>query len=236
MSTVAVIGMGTMGKAIFARLSGTYKVVGIDKLAELSQTARADFVIIAVKPQSFADLSRDLKKYIGSQCIISIMAGITTGSIAQNLATKNVVRTMPTLALTSGKSLTAAFGTTADDAEALLRLWGDVMWLEGEDKFDSFTALAGSGPAYFLELVAQLQAQAIRLGFNKKQSQLIANKTLVAATAILGEESASSRIKAKSTGQGVTEAALAVLAHHHFDTLISEVVNAAKIRSEELSK
>ncbi len=238
MSTVAIIGLGKLGTAIHERLKSEYELIGIDKSADYSQVKNADVVIIAVKPQSFAELAGALKKYIGEQEVVSVMAGITTSRIAKDLGTGLVTRTMPSLALASGQSLTAAYSVSTNNSPAkeLLNFWGETIWLQAEADFAAFTALAGSGPAYFLELVVQLQVQAERLGFDQNTAQKIANQTLQASVAILGDGLASDKLRAIASKAGVTEAGLAVLQKNHFGELIADTINAATKRSEELSK
>ncbi len=238
MKTVAIIGLGKLGTAIQQRLRGHYQLIGIDKSGDLSLVRQAATIIIAVKPQSFAELAGGLKEAIADQTVLSVMAGITTERMVESLGTTRIVRTMPSLALSSGASLTAAFsnGATSDETSELLNQWGKIVWLDSEAQFDSFTALAGSGPAYFLELTAWLQTCAERQGFDQATAQLIANQTLKASVAILQDGVAADKLKSIASKQGVTEAALAVFQKQQFGRLITEAVEAARKRSEELSK
>src|SRR5688572_14643713 len=153
MKKVAIVGLGTMGSAIHNLLLGDFDVIGIDRQSDnLAAVVKADVVIIAVKPQSFAKLAQTLRPHVEEQIVISIMAGVTIHSISVALGVKQIVRTMPNLALATGQSLTAwhieAKGMELSIVEAILDLWGSSLKLEDERQFDAFTALAGSGPAY----------------------------------------------------------------------------------------
>ena len=57
--------------------------------------ALCDFVILAVKPQSFTEVSKRLKTFLlKSQSVISIMAGVNVGTIEEELGLSKIVRVM----------------------------------------------------------------------------------------------------------------------------------------------
>jgi pyrroline-5-carboxylate reductase len=238
MKKIAIIGLGTMGSAIKSSLEADYEITGIERGDDLTQVRQSDVIILAVKPQSFAALSQDLRQYVDGQIVLSIMAGISCREIAERLATKSVVRSMPNLGLMKAKSVTGAYAFDGNNCcclENLLRQWGSVVWLEKEADFDGFTALAGSGPAYFFELARQLQVAAEKLGFDSAVAQTIVNGTLVSAAATIDGQLAADRVQQVASKDGATEAALAVLTEHTFGSMIDEAVLAAVKRSKELS-
>ncbi len=235
--TVAIIGLGTMGSAIQERLSPQFELVLIDiDRGSISDVSKADAIILAVKPQQLVELSTTLRQYIKDQIIISIMAGVTSKTIAGALSTKRVVRTMPNLALRTGQAVTAVFASPTDSkaVEPLLATWGAVVPLTQESQFDAFTALAGSGPAYFFQLAAALKTAATRAGFGSEQAELIAVQTFKGAASAIDQDPAAWVAKVASKG-GTTEAALRVLAQQQFDQAILDAVTAATNRSRELS-
>jgi pyrroline-5-carboxylate reductase len=238
MKKVTIIGMGVMGNAIASVLKDAYEITGIDQEDNLNRTVGADVVILAVKPQSFKDLSHDLRMYIVDQTILSIMAGISLADIVKSLGTERVVRSMPNLAVGKARSVTGAYSYDRNRPhllQELLRLWGEVIWLEEESEFDIFTALAGSGPAYFFEVARCLQAAAVKHGFGDEQAQHIVNATLGSAAALLDRQSPAAMIARVASKGGTTEAALSVLAKHELSAVIEEAVEAAAARSKELS-
>jgi pyrroline-5-carboxylate reductase len=65
MKTVAIIGLGNMGSAIQRLLQKNFEVIGIDRQhGTLKDVAKTDIIILAVKPQSFAELAQELSQYI----------------------------------------------------------------------------------------------------------------------------------------------------------------------------
>lgn len=235
---VAIIGMGTMGSAIKKCLKDDYEVIGIDINEDLKLVQRVKVIILAVKPQAFDELSKNLKPLLNDQEIISIMAGVKLEQISQKLGAKNTTRTMPNLGVQNGKSLTAAYMNGAKNKESinhLLKEWGDVIWIKSEQDFDLFTAIAGSGPAYFYELANQLQNIAIENGFDKDLARKIATSTLQSAAAAIDNEDPTDKIQQVASKGGVTQAGLKVLSDNGFDKLIEETVKASEARSKELS-
>jgi pyrroline-5-carboxylate reductase len=239
MKTVAIVGFGTMGRAINKALDGRYEVVGLDQGDDLSRVRQADLVILAVKPQAFSEVSEQLRAVLDNQTVISIMAGLRSQHISESLGITSLVRTMPNLGVAAGKSITGAYMLGAGSkaaVTALLACWGSTIWLDDEDDFDGFTALAGCGPAYFFELANQLQIAAEKLGFSAPRAQQIANGTLASAASLLGDDPAAEKVRQVASKGGATEAALQVLAEHHYGQIIAQAVQAAQARSVELSK
>ncbi len=239
MKTVAIVGFGTMGRAIDHAIGASYQVIGLDRDDDLCQVQSADVIIVAVKPQVFSEVCQQLQRFISNQTIVSVMAGIRTDRIATDLGAKSVVRTMPNLGVASGQSVTAAhlFGD-ADKAEitALLELWGQVIWLEQESEFDAFTAIAGCGPAYFFELTHQLQQAAEKLGFEPELARQMVNGTLASAASMLEATTmAGDKVSQVASKGGATQAALDVFHQQHLDQIIYQAVQAAQARSQELS-
>ncbi len=236
---VAVIGLGTMGSAIQQLLQRDFDVIGIDRTSgKLEDAAAADVVILAVKPQSFAELARELRPHIHEQLVLSIMAGVTTKTLTNTLSTRRIVRTMPNLALATGQSMTAWYAvkdtqtTESATVQAILDKWGKSIQLKDEAQFDAFTALAGSGPAYFFQLAYLLEEIALRQGFTAEQARQMSLQTLRGAASVLAtDESAGVWVQRVASKGGTTEAALKVLDERELEAIVEEAVGAARGRS-----
>ena len=73
-----------------------------------SKIAESDIIIIAVKPQDFEELSKELKPLLNkAKCIISIMAGMKIKQIEQALNNVNIIRAMPNSPAELGMGMTA---------------------------------------------------------------------------------------------------------------------------------
>lgn len=97
-----------MSMAIGEQLQAQYEVIGIGQdQGTLSDIAKAEIAIIAVKPQSYAVLAPELSPYVSDRrLVISIMAGVAMRTLVTTLGTERVVRTMLNLSLATGNSLT----------------------------------------------------------------------------------------------------------------------------------
>jgi pyrroline-5-carboxylate reductase len=238
---IAIIGMGTMGTAIQQKLSGgDFEVIGLDREDDKSTVSTAEVIILAVKPQSFGEVAEELKAHIDKQLVISIMAGVSVSTLISRLGTKRIVRTMPNLALTTGQSLTAWHAKLNDEdikmAERLISAWGSALRLENEEQFHAFTALAGSGPAYFFQLAYLLELAAFEQGFSQEQARTISLQTFRGAASVLSDDeiSCEALVKRVASRGGTTEVALAVFERHSMHTILNEAVAAAAERSVEL--
>lgn len=237
METIAIIGLGTMGSAIQRLLPDKFRVLGIGRQPEqLAQACKTDVIIIAVKPQQFAVLAQKLRPLIKNQLIISIMAGVAIPTLTDALGTERIVRTMPNLALAKGQSLTAWHGVTTGTLQTILDLWGSSLQLDNEERFDAFTALAGSGPAYFFELARALEQAAVDQGFSTQQAHQISLQTFRGAASITAEDTSFAELVGRVASKGgTTEAALKVLNRQNFAQIISIAIQAACKRSQEIA-
>lgn len=240
MKTVAIIGLGTMGSAIKSRLDDKYNLVLISSAKDdLSGLSTVELIIIAVKPQSFPELAENLKPYISNQTIVSIMAGVKTNTISKLLSTDKVVRSMPNIGLKTAQSITGLFSEIKQSEikngiQDIFNLLGGTIWLENENQFDSFTALAASSPAYFFQLTELLKQSAINSGYTAETAVQIAIGALKSAAAVPVEDPAN-LVKQVASKGGTTQAALDSLNSNDFDSIIFAAVDAAKNRSKELS-
>jgi len=241
MEKVAIIGMGTMGSAIKTLLDDKYEVSGFGKHDDKREVHKADVVIMAVKPQAFAAAANQLWRPLrDEQLVISVMAGVTIRALCQGLGNSNVVRTMPNLGLAKGQSLTAWLGSRAADgarAEAIIGMWGTGLELQDEAQFDAFTALAGSGPAYFFEIGRLLETAARVQGFDEATAQKIAAYTFLAAASVVeANTDFGHQVQRVASKGGTTEAAFGVFAQNNLDQTFYMAIEAARSRSQELSE
>jgi pyrroline-5-carboxylate reductase len=214
---IGIIGYGNMGSAIAERIKSAYEVIVFDK--DISKTKnlsdikvatdtidlakRADVFVLAVKPQDFEGLLKEIKDYAKDKLIISIAAGITTSYIETRLNKARVVRVMPNLPARIGKGVSCLCKgrfSKENDIKLALRLFkliGEVLVLS-ENMMDAATAISGSGPGFWSQavenrpkrewkeyskktLIPEFSSAAISVGFNAKQARFLAEKTVWAS-------------------------------------------------------
>ncbi len=205
---VAIIGCGTIGGAFAHFLSKNHPVILYDKdpkrTKALSESfhatvaesiaeaiASAEFVILAVKPQSLAQAAPQIASVLTPQHIlVSVMAGKTIHRLKHYFKNSPIVRIMPNLAITKGTGAIAiAEGTGMSSQiksrlEAMLGSLGQIFWIP-EDNFDAFTALAASGPAFALEIIEAMVDAAVAMGFSHEKGLEIILQMLMGSISLL---------------------------------------------------
>ncbi len=224
MQTITFIGNGNMALSIAQGLKGKYniEVVGRDmgKLNAFEETLSIkvdkylmkDFntadktILLCVKPANIEEVSKLL--HGKADLLISVLAGTTVKALKKYFKPKAIVRSMPNLAASIGKSMTTLTGDTKakDEAIAILSAVGETLWLNSEKEIDIATALAGSGPAY-LALVAEALADgAVKQGL-KREDAMVTMRGLFAGFGTLIQEVHPSLLKDGVMSPGGTTAA-----------------------------
>jgi pyrroline-5-carboxylate reductase len=206
--------------------------------------APVDALIVAVKPQTFAEAASALRGYVtASTLVVSIMAGQTIAGIASRCGGA-VVRAMPNTPAAIGRGITVAVPardvTEAQRqlADALLRATGLVEWVEDETLLDAVTAVSGSGPAYVFLLAEELARAGIEAGLPESLATTLARETVAGAGELLHRASETpGRLRENVTSPGgTTAAALGVLmADDGLRPLMIRAIAAATRRSRELA-
>jgi pyrroline-5-carboxylate reductase len=204
---------------------------------------KVEYILLAIKPQSFFEIGQILKEKAEDKTIISIMAGVSIKKIQNQTGCQKVIRSMPNLAVSVQKSVigyTFSNQVLVQDKIKVKKIFenlGYALELESEDKINQITALSGSGPAYFFYLTEILQKQALEFGFNTNQARKIAENTLLGAAKLVQENDFDSKTwKDMVTSKGgTTEAALNYLKQNKFDKIFQEAIKKAKDRALELA-
>jgi pyrroline-5-carboxylate reductase len=263
---VAIIGAGRMGGTIVQMLkkdSGSgwklevcepnqkgrdvlAKEVGpgvkfVDRVEALGD---AEVVLLAVKPAMLKDVAGWLQSRKSSYLLISILAGVTTETLAKESGERaRVVRAMPNQALRVGEGVTAlcaGAGAKREDLEVtrqIFALGGTVLEI-GEEQMDVVTALSGSGPAFMAKWVEELEKAAVRAGLDSKVSGELAARTMLGTGALLVREGIkpSELCAAVASPGGTTEAGLKVMQAGGIEALAEKAMSAAVNRAKELAR
>jgi pyrroline-5-carboxylate reductase len=264
---VLIAGVGNMGRTYAESLLSTHLIAPNDLLLlnrspmavmdknEVPQTnvlphctdaiEKADIIMVAVKPQDFNTLAESLRPYIKPHHIVlSIMAGTTLQTLSQQLGTEKVVRCMPNLPAQIGMGVSVFTAMPAVDKKELfivhnlLNSTGKAMYVETEDLIDAATAVSGSGPAYVFYIMEAMIAEALHLGFNRAQAELLAHQTLMGSVHLYSRHNLSCTewIQKVASKGGTTEAALRTFDEHHTAEGIKKGINSAYKRAKELGR
>ncbi len=263
--TIAFIGAGVMGEAMIkgllhqklvkpkmivaadpreARLKELGEIYGIRCTVDNVAAARAaDVLVLSVKPQVMDKVLPELRGQLdGLRLVVSIVAGVTLKTIADNLLNARVVRSMPNTPGQIGQGVTV--WTSAPDvadeqrkqAELLLGALGEQIFASDERFLDMATALSGSGPAYVFMFMEAMIDVGVHMGFSRRVAEKLVSQTIMGSVVYAqrsGLHPAQLRNQVTSPG-GTTAEALHEMEKGGLRTVLSEGIWAAYRRSQAL--
>ncbi|MEU6751001.1 pyrroline-5-carboxylate reductase [Actinomadura nitritigenes] len=261
---IAILGAGKMGEAL---LSGVLRAgrrpselvatarreeraallrerYGIETVSNADAAAKAETLVIAVKPQDMGALLDEIRPHVGGdRMVVSMAAGIPTAFIEERLpAGTPVVRVMSNTPVHVDEAMSViSAGSHAGEehlklAEELLSPVGKVLRIP-ESLQDGATALSGSGPAYFYYLVEAMVDAGILLGMPRAAALEMVIQSAVGAAVMLrdsGEHPVLLREAVTSPG-GTTISAIRELERHGVRAAVLEAIEAARNRGRELA-
>lgn len=229
-----------------ARAKALGSEVGSDA-GEIPTGAVPTLIVLAVKPQVIRDVTAGYQRFGGGRTtFLSIAAGTAMATFEEILGERApIIRCMPNTPASIGKGMMVTFANerVSDETLAfvadLLSANGEVASINDESLMDAVTAVSGSGPAYIFHFIECLTAAAESAGLPTETAKLLAMQTVYGAASLAaesGEEPGVLRQQVTSPN-GTTAAALAVLmGEDRLKQLVTEAVEAAKLRSIELGK
>ena len=188
---ICILGPGNMGRIIIQRLiqdrfweARNFSVSktrtpeqlverfpGIRVYQENARAVRgADIVLLAVKPQMFGEVSREIRKSLTArQLVISIMTGIDSATISRLLRHKKVVRCSTNIAIEVGRAVTfwSAQSSSEADLELARRIfshWGRELFTQQEKHLDITIVGVGSAPAFMAYILWGMVRSLVHLG------------------------------------------------------------------------
>ena len=203
----------------------------------------AETAFICVKPQIFNTVVSSWKKdlqQVSKKVFISIMAGIPSTTLKNELGSHEVLRVMPNLPLTVGKGAIALSADFVSEetlvlAESIFKNVGNTVRVQ-ESWMDAVTGLSGSGPAYVFEFIEGLIMGGVKMGLTRAAAKELVLATLEGSLELLKQSSKEPQALTAmvSSPGGTTIAGLQVLEEKAFRGLLMRTVEAATLRSKEL--
>lgn len=200
---IGFIGVGKMASAIITGLQKTeFSVIVSDSNLENSKEKartlgvdfaashqdlieKADLVVLGIKPQV---LPLVLTNLTINKPILSMAAGTSLNRLAElSQADLPIIRIMPNLNAQLLKSTTAICRNDKvsdqlfETAKQITNSFGTTFEIAEKD-FDTFTALAGSSPAYIALFIEALAKAGLKYGFSKDQALDIVSQTVLATS------------------------------------------------------
>ena len=225
------------------------KVNFYSDIKEKKDTLDYDLIIVATKPNIYEEIFEGLKNNLiinNQTLIISILAGIKISKIEEILGSVPIIRAMPNIAASVLEGMTALIGnkeiTNKDiiNVDLIFELVGEKVWLESETQMDSFTAISGSGPAYFFFFTECLKNIAIEEGFTEDVSNKISQQIIIGSGKLVKDSGIDPKeLRENVTSpNGTTEAGLKTLLDNETGLLnkLRQAIIEAKRRSAEISE
>lgn len=204
-----------------------------------------DMFILAMKPKDITAVLEDLKDKINSnQLLVSVLAGISTSYMEEMLNEgQQVIRVMPNTSSMVQESATAVSPgkfAAMDNVlvtKTLMECIGNAYIIE-EEQMDIFTGIAGSGPAYFYNLMEHIEEVGHQAGFDRETARSIGAQTLFgAAKMMLEQDETPTELRENVTSpNGTTAAGLEALDSHGGGEAITQAIKGAATRSKALSE
>jgi pyrroline-5-carboxylate reductase len=261
---VAVLGAGKIGEALVSGLLRAGKPVdevmvtvhrperaaalkdryGVAAVSNAEAAAKADTLILTVKPQDMGALLEELAPHVpADKLVVSGAAGITTAWIGSRLiAGVPVVRVMTNTPVLVDEAM-SAISAGAHATEAHLVRTEEIFSPVGktirvpEAQQDAVTALSGSGPAYFYYLVEAMTDAGILLGLPRAAAHDLIVQSAIGAAVMLrdsGEHPVKLR-EAVMSPAGTTISAIRTMEDHGVRAAMIAALEAARDRSRELA-
>ncbi|MBT8484800.1 MAG: pyrroline-5-carboxylate reductase [Phycisphaerales bacterium] len=218
--------------------------LGCATAADPAGVVSSEQLLLAVKPQTFADVARVIGPLERPTIVISIMAGLETDLLQRQLGPKaRIVRAMPNTPCQLGEGMTGiALGAGAqpgDDtlARQIFEALGRTVQLD-EELLHAVTAVSGSGPAYVYLLAELMEKAAGEIGLDPATAQLLVVQTIIGAGRMLretGSDPAELR-RIVTTPQGTTAAAVDVMVRRQLPEILIEALTAARDRGRTLAR
>ena len=248
------IGFGNLAKAIhqglkddneieFAYVDEVNNFEGIKSFQNISELVSYSNVIwLCIKPQNLGEVTDELRNInLDGKILVSPVAGKSINFIKNSLG-KNVVivRIMPNLAIAYGRSVTAYYvneknNILAEKIKKDLSKLGKVVELS-EEKFDLFTAIFGSGPAFILEVLKVFETKINELGIGEDEARdLLAELSFGTTTYLEKNKNEIGKLIEKITSKGgVTEVGLKSFRENNIEKSLEEVIISAQNKSKEI--
>jgi pyrroline-5-carboxylate reductase len=209
----------------------------------LEVVEKADILILAVKPNIYDKLLREIRGQIKKGTIvISIAAGITISYLKERLGENvKIIRAMPNTPALVGEGMTAySLGCELEDkeladVESIFNSFGLSQRLD-EKLLNGFTSIAGSSPAYVYMMIEALADGGVREGIPRNLAYTFAAQAVLGSAKMVletGLHPGELKDKVCSPG-GVTIEAVANLEKNGFRSSLIEAVKICTEKSKEI--
>lgn len=262
MTQLAIVGVGNMGGALLAgwlaagwdardicavqrsqaRKAEVEQRFGV-RCVNLDEAAKADVIVVAVKPHQCDEVLAALRPKPGA-LVISIAAGITTTHLKAALPEGTAsIRVMPNTGALVGQGMSGIVlgaGISAEHrnlAQQLFDVVGKTIIID-EAHLDALTSISGSGPAYLFYVADAMIEAGVHQGLTRAEATQLTTQTFLGAAALL-DQSGKTAVELReqvTSPAGTTAAALRTLDNHGVRAAFLDAVEACASRSRDMAQ
>ncbi len=259
---IAVIGVGTIGRAIVQSLiRGKYdgeiiatrrRIQKIEDLQELgvkitsdnsSAAKEADIILLCVKPRDVKGVLNELNEEVKGKVVVSLVAAVPLRYLKRIAPGARFVRAMPNIAVLVQESFTAYCADediTEEDKENVKGIFSAMgKHLEVEERYmNAITGLSGSAPAYIFTIIEAMMYAGLKVGLPRDLSLFSSAQTVLGSGKLALETNIhSAELKDMVvTPGGVTIEGIYELEDSRIRTAIMRAVEAATQKSQKISE
>lgn len=201
----------------------------------IEEVLKSKIVFLAIKPQNLAEipnftLSSDVT-------VISMLAGVEISKIQSKFINAKVVRIMPNLPISQKLGVIAVHSKTEINPTVfeILNSFGKTVTID-EDKFDEFTAISGSAPAYIFEFMKIYQDTCEKYGFENAKDIVIGNMRGAIAMYENSNKTLDTLVDSVCSKGGTTIEAISHFRKKKMDKILMDGIDNCRKRSQELNK
>jgi pyrroline-5-carboxylate reductase len=181
--------------------------LGGEALTNAEIAARADLLVLAVKPGKLDEVAPELQ---AAGAVVSILAAVPLERVAAAFPAAEVLRLMPNVGVQVRKGVLCIAGEASTATRLKLDLLGHVVELPDGD-FDEATAVMGCAPAYLALAVEALADAGAAAGLDPDLARELVVETTAGTAELLRVRHPADVRKAVASPGGSTEAGLEAL-------------------------
>ena len=203
----------------------------------------SDVIFIATKPNCVKDILEEIKDELtDDKLIVSIAAGVSTEKISNVIGKHRIVRIMPNTPALVKEGMSGVckgeFATEADIEFVMNLLSGIGKCIEVEEsQIDIVTAISGSGPAFFYQVIEDMARAGEKLGLDYEKALMLANQTALGSAKMveqIGTTPVQTLIDNVATKGGCTFVGISVMKEEKSDSLFFDVIDKTTKKAHEL--
>ena len=205
----------------------------------------SDIIFLVTKPNQVSEILEEIKpELIQDKLLVSIAAGVSTTKIENIIGKQRVVRVMPNtpaLVLEGMSGVCKGKYASEEDLNFVVKLLSNIgkAIKVTEEQMDIVTAISGSGPAFFYQVIEDMARAGEKLGLDYEKSLMLATQTALGSAKMVfnrGETTVQTLIDNVATKGGCTFVGISVMKEENSAKLFQDVIEKTTQKACELGK